>query len=383
MSPWRARFGRRDAPPPSVSAVVRQVRFSLKAAHAAEALLFFVAGSLAVRSATLVSRVSEADLREAWMLAGCTGLLCAAAWWLEHPVRLHATARALDERLRHHGALLTAFEIEQRRPAQAATSMEELLRRRVMTRLRRDEAVRALFPPLFLPLAAPTLAGLALVLLVDAQRAPGPAALDLLSLAEGLERALSAGEARQESAKPASAGEDEDEPAREASRLLSSLLRTQRGLPTTEEGWREAPLEWLDRLAELDARVAEAAERRPAGAVAERLEEARAWLDALRTGLRAQTPPKDEGTGQADGTAPGPQGTISPSAPARPTPMPPDPSLPPSSIASASALATDGEALGRQAGNWWPKEYDPVVERFVELSRAARAKSGGSGVGPR
>ena len=99
MSSWRARFGRRDAPPPSVTAVVRQVRFSLKAAHAAEALLFFVAGALAVRSATLVSRVWEADLREAWMLAGCTGLLCAAAWWLEHPVRLHATARTLDERV--------------------------------------------------------------------------------------------------------------------------------------------------------------------------------------------------------------------------------------------------------------------------------------------
>jgi hypothetical protein len=108
------------------------VRASLRATLAVECALLFIAALLLARSAALLSQAGEG----AWPAALLCGALCAAAWWLEHPLERAATARALDQRLRHHGALLLAYELEEKRAADGLNSMEALVRARVLERLR-------------------------------------------------------------------------------------------------------------------------------------------------------------------------------------------------------------------------------------------------------
>ena len=67
------------------------------------------------------------------------------------------------------------------------------------------------------------------------------------------------------------------------------------------------------------------------------------------------------GTGAGNLTGAAPDGTIS-------RPMA-DPAAPPAALPDAPPLAS----LGLQAGSFWPAEYDAVVERWIELSRAGEA----------
>ena len=53
--------------------------------------------------------------------------------------------------------------------------------------------------------------------------------------------------------------------------------------------------------------------------------------------------------------------------------MPSEPSVPPDLPTAPGAPSHAAPVLGLQAGNWWPGEYDGVVERWIELSRAAEA----------
>lgn len=377
MSPWRTRLARGEVAPHSVAGVVRGVRASLRATHAVEALLFFVAGAFLVRGATLLSSAAEPDPHEAWGLALLGGVLCAACWWLEHPVRVLDTARALDRRLRHHGALLTAFEIEERGPARPLTAMEELLRTRVLARLRPREALAALFPPLLLPVAAPTLAALALLLVVDARRAPRVETVDFAHLAEGLEQALAAGALGAPGASAPGAPGADSAPglSDEDARALAGLLRARASLPRSEEAWRRDPEGVEARLEALDRRVADLSAHVGEGELRRHLTEARTWLDALRMGLAAGVPgapgaDSGAGTGPGQGTAGTLEGTISrPDSAGDPTPMPPEPSAAP----PGAHLAPRAGALGLQAGPWWPAEYDGVVNGWIERTRAARA----------
>jgi hypothetical protein len=359
--------------PRSVEAVVRAVRASLRATHAAESALLFATGWLCARGALLSAPAADRAAVGAAFVELLCGALCAATWWLEHRVELGSTARELDRRLGHRGALATAFELEQSRMGELS-SMEELVRLRVLERLRTRQAVRAVFPSLLLPLGAPAVAALGLVLLTDAHRAALPAPADPVALAAGLARALALGTLEPETAGLEGAGEDGGL-SREQLERLGEVLRAPSALPRTIEEWTRAPEAVRERLAELDRRITDLArEVAPGSELRARLEEARTWLDALRTSSAASPggPSGTElagGSGTGGATKPPANGTISGSK--APTDVPPtprtiDPALPSTGAAGAAQL-------GLQAGNAWPSEYDDVIERWIELSRAAQA----------
>lgn len=379
MSAWHTRFARGDAHPRSVAALVNAVRTSLRATLALECGLLFVAAALLARAAALHSEVGTG----AWPLAFLCGALCAAAWWLEHSETRAQTARLLDRRLRHDGALMTAYELEERRAENGLSSMEQLVRVRVLARLHYAEALRAMFRPLFVPIGAPVVAALVLLLVEDARRGPPPVTADLGALVEGLARALEAAALGARDEPRASRDVADRQPAR---RILA--LRVQELSAAFARGAPAAPHE-AQRASELEARLADLDRRLSAllaGAEAEgplrdderkRLEEGRVWLDALRMGSRpepgAGAGAVADGTGSGLGTAAGADGTISPLR-SEPSSMQ-DVTSPTRSAAPVRAHASAAPVLGLQAGSFWPAEYDAVVARWVELSRAAPSAS--------
>lgn len=387
MSAWRERAERRVVRPSSVEAVVGAVFASLRATLLVECALLFLAGVWSARGAALLSRAGPGS----GLVLGLCGLLCALTWWLEHPLERAATARALDRRLRHHGALTTAYELERRSSGSARTAplrspleafsplnrMEQLVCARVLARLRFAEAFRALFPPLLVPVGAPLAAGLFLLLVVDAQRAAASAGVDLGALGAGLERAVSA----------AALDPGEAQPSRgELRRLLGEVQTLRTRLPDGAAPTEPERAVLAARLAELDRslgeRLASCAPDDPlARSQREHLEEARTWLDALRTGLAPGTEAGSLTGSEAVGTISPPDGSrpaADPTAPdspraspSAPGPMSRTPDPVPTAVPDDPA---SGEHLGVQAGTFWPAEYDAVVERWIELSRAARAR---------
>lgn len=338
--------------PRSVSSAVRAAQAGLRAARALECALFFGAGVLLTLGAERLSGL-QAD---AWNVALLCGALAAAAWWLEHPSRLVATARTLDGSLRHQGALALAFELEQTRAAHGLTAMEELVCARVRARLSVREAVRAVFPPLFLPLAAPAVAALFLLLVLDRRGGQEGPADDARSLVTGLERALPPG-LEPEGADRA-IGQAVDL-RREAQELRARLQASAQSPPGSVERARAAE-EARTLLERLDQQVARRLREPSASELRDRLDEARAWIDALRAAL-----PVGAGSGAvAGGTSPGNltgtpgDGTIS-----RPMPGP-------GALPRDARVTSPTTTLGLQAGSFWPPEYDAIVERWVELSRA-------------
>ena len=346
----------------SVRALVASVHAGLCAARALEAALLFLAAAWLARAAALLSG-SHGGV--GLVMALCGGL-CAGSWWLEHALDRRGTARVLDRRAGQRGALVTAFELEGR--SGKRTPMEELVRARVLAGLRSGQALRAVLPSFSVPAGATLAAGLALLFVLDARRAPAPDAADPRALAAGLERALALPSDAPETAEV----EPELRRVRSDAHALAARLATSAG---DEAG--EPELVALDRrLAELLARVT------PAGELAARLGEARTWLAALRAELHptpdgatpdGATPedavdPHPDGSGAGDLTAGVARGTItgslsapgSMSTPPTPAPAPGDAPDP------ASALH-----LGVQAGSAWPREYDAVVGRWIELSRTA------------
>ena len=238
---------------------------------------------------------------------------------------------------------------------------------RVLARLRLDEAVRALFPPLFVPVAAPVAAALLLFFVREAQPVGEPVAVDYSALASGLERALSMSTLTTESA--GLAGEDEDGGLSSAqAQEIFSALHARSTLPFQAEDWRRDPAGLAAKVTALDAELSELLARvERESELAEHIEAARPWLDALRAGLAAEAAtaggPGSAGQAGSGGTN---QGTIGGSSPARASSAP----APNPSIASEPGPAP---GLGTQAGTWWPAEYDGLVARWVELSRAERS----------
>ncbi|MEQ1895372.1 MAG: hypothetical protein ABL998_22775 [Planctomycetota bacterium] len=346
--------------PASVRAVVSSVRLGLLLACAAESLLVGLAAALILCAAAAASGLA---LDAVTGLAVLCGLCAAASWWLEHPVAGERTARELDLRLRHHGALATAYELEGR--AQALAPLEELVQARVLARLRLDEAVRALFPPLFVPVAAPAAAALLLFFVREARPAQEPVAIDYGALAGGLEQALAMSTLTSEST--GVEGEDQDGglSGAQATEILAAL-HARAKLPFQAEDWRRDPAALAAKVDALDAELAALGARvERESELAAHLEAARPWLDALRAALAAEAGPAgasgSPGQAGSSGTA---QGTIGGSSPAGTSST----SVPNPSIASEPGPAP----LGTQAGTWWPAEYDGLVARWVELSRAER-----------
>ena len=243
--------------------------------------------------------------------------------------------------------------------------MEELIRRHVLARLHVPRALRSTLPSLVLPVSAPVASALLLMVAIEARPAPVVATVAAEGLIGGFQLALARAELHQAGVELAGADLARiQEEVAELRALLSAL-------PAAEAEWTQASVQEriaarasltdLDRhLAELAARVAPASEPRA------ELEEARAWLDALRMGLNAPSDPiqglPGAGSGTDDLTSARADGTISRPFPDESKVMPSEPITQPAREPSA--------ALGLAQGNWWPAEYDQVVARWVESSRA-------------
>lgn len=317
---------------------MRYVRRGLDAARIGEALCFGAAAGWATATAAIVSGAAPGV--ELLALSGSLGVCTALTWVLGARTSEARLVRRLDDGLRFGGALVTAFEAE--RDARDG-SVVRLLEERVRTRLRRDEALRSVLPPVSPPVVV-LLASVALWL--AAGRVPaGEPPVDVAALVEGARLRVSA--------------------ARGAA--LEELEAGQ--LPSEEiEAWKEAlaQLERLDLeagpqgLEALDATLAERVPRAAAHpALAEPLAEARAQLDAARAELERRQPtvaPNEPGpvtrgdgeltNGAGNGTMPG---SIDP------VEVPEFAPAQPSSGAERAAWTT-----------WWPDEYDALVRGWVD-----------------
>jgi len=345
------------APASSVGAVVRTARAGLRAARLLECALFFAAGAFLARGAALTSGAENGAEDGAWSMAFLCGALAAASWWLEHPSALDATARKLDARLGHGGALALAFELEERGSARPLGLLEELVVSRVRTTLRAGAALRAVLPSFFVPLAAPVVAGLVLLLVMDRRGAGEERTGDLRALGAAVERALASGLG------PA-AGEPgrKELELREAVHELCGRLEAFTAASAAPGERRRAADEARASLERLDGLVAEIGRGEGRGERGESTREARSRIDALRAAL-ASGAGGDSGEETSTGPLTGApaDGTIS-------RPMSGQGALP-----APDPATTPTTALGLQAGSFWPREYDEVVARWIELSRAAQS----------
>jgi hypothetical protein len=383
---WRERDLRGDeGPAGSVSSVVHHARRGLGAARAGEAALFgatalCLALAAAVRAGAGLGRV------DAWVAAAACAACAGLAWWIEHRRTPAEIARRLDERLRHQGALVTAFEEEHRvAPAGSAPAspLGAVLIAHVLARLRRREALRALRPGLALPVAAPLAGAAVLALALQLARVEPPASPlaavsgGLVGRVEGtLRGVLGAGDAGDVDL--AVVGE-----LRGAVGEARALANAVAGV----EAKKPAPPDLDARLAALDRKLADLATAERGPDLRAEISAARSWLDALRRGLGAEPPAADpEGApepgpaGVDPGTADpavasgGGDGTMSGStSPAgggdAPSALPPDAGA----GAGGGELSAGGAAeTGAADGTWWPAAHDEIVRRWLERVRAAR-----------
>lgn len=356
--------GGHGSPPTSITSVVRHAHLALAVARWGESFLFLAAGLCLTLAAAALSGAAL-DRPGAWVVAALGGLCAGAGWGIEHFQRPAAVARELDRRLRHQGGLLTAFELERE---QVVTPMALLVVRRECARLRTREAVRVMFPPLALPVAAPLVGAALLALALSRSQPELPAALDLGQLTRGMLAAV--GSAYEDGLNADGDGSLESGVGREVMDAVREIQRLEQLAGALQERPAEAreELERLDRrLAELTPRLARDPE------LAGRVDAARNWLDAALMGLEdagssaGQSPGSgpDLTAGSADGTmassAGGGAGGADPSGPDVPAGGE-------DAAQSRPELPFAGEA-GTTAESWWPPEYDGIVAGWIELRR--------------
>ena len=374
-SGWRERDlkGGHGEPPSSVRAVVERTRLGLVAARAAESFLLAVSAAATTMAVLVLEAPGPPSLAslDSWCLALVAGAFCGAGWHLEHRLDAFEVARALDRRLRHQGGLVTAFELENRG---ADAPMARLLVARVLFRLRAGEALRSMFPPLAVPVAAPILGIGLLAFALEEGRVRSDAGAALSEFTLGMAEALELVEAGVLVSDP-----DTDRPRREhADRVLAAARRARdlarRSASLAErpdEAWRElGALD--DELADLTARLVD----RPA--LREGLEQARAWAAAARMGLDPEAGASGVAAGNGAVASGGEEGTMSGSQPrgTEPDPgaAPPIEAVDPEHPDSSSGAGSDDpdpwspQEVGT-IGSYWPPEYDGVVSGWIELRR--------------
>jgi len=336
-----------------VASVVRRTRLGLSAARWGESVLLGVA---AMCLTLAVARIEGAgpDSLEIWAVALLAGAFAGAAWRLAHRLDEHGVARAIDRRLRHRGALVTAFEIEERN---VQTPLARILCARVLGRLRTREALQALAPPIVLPLVAPLAAVALLALALERGRADGTAGpVDMRAAVEELEGlTLQALTARDE-------GAVDTETVGE----LLTLRRRVESLAAAVARGDEAPETTLAEVEALDRELGALAPRvRREPEIAGMLEAVRPYLDAARMGLSSpgEEPGAGEGgiggdSGGASLTEGGEHGTMSGSDV-------------PGAVADPGDLRDEraGSEAGSIAGSWWAADYDDIVARWIEILR--------------
>ncbi len=357
-----------------MTSVVRRVHASLLFARAGESVLLGAASALSVAAAAVAGGRAPLE-RDVVLLAFLTALACALAWALEHRLRAEDVARKIDRRLRHQGGLVTAYELEGRA---ADSDMAKLVRERVLRRLRFAEALRALFPSLFLPVAAPLVGAFCLVLAVESARRPESAAVDLAGLGEGLSGHL-AGLA----ADVLEAGEDGALDPSEVAALLAVRNEALALAGKLAAGASEPEL--AEQLEQLDRDIADLAPTLAARPELDRsLGDARTWADAARMELERRRPGGGDGVTGSDAPAV-PGADAAQAAPVAPAlvgdaangTMAGSPSEAPG-LTDGRGAATEGARqtggrpeTGTTAGVHWPRQHDAVVRLWVEARRRA------------
>ncbi|MEM7306743.1 MAG: hypothetical protein AAF682_08735 [Planctomycetota bacterium] len=357
--------------------MVRHAWFGLSAARWGESVLLGVSALCLVLSAGALGGVALGRV-DLWIAAVLGGLLCASSWKLEHRVAPHEVARRIDRKLRHQGALVTAYELELREEAQAP--LARLLLGRVLSRLRRRDALRAVLPPLALPVAAPLLAATALAVALQLTRSE-PEVPSLTGVARGLIEGLEGVQV--------AAIESEGTPLETARQAQAALAQARQLARDLEQLREEDPEAALRRVEELDRKLAalgDEAARTPE--LGRSLTESRSWLDAVRqvlqrehaaAGTEPEAPdePADgggaggEGAG-GGGVTGGPEdGTMSGSTPLDATSGEGGGDGPSTGEGRPVPAARGAVESGSSAGAWWPAEYDDVVRRWLERTRDA------------
>ncbi len=336
-------------------------------ARSAEGVLFGCAAAFALVASAVISGVQRGEL-QLWIVGGMGFVFAAIAWRLEHRKGAVQIARALDRRLRFSGALFTAFELETR--VQSGGSLGALERHvcdRVLERLRPLEAMRAMFPPLVLPIAAPVLAAGFLILTLEDARPQEAVDVDIAALSSGMLGAVGrlgtdALNAREEGMLSVA---DTEELLAVYNGLKDLDRRLARGRRIDAQDRERA----LNDLEALEGDLARLVGRLKGDAELQgRLETARNYLEAVRSGLGGGA---GEASSGADGTESkqpnrfspsteaGREGTIlgsssptgKPTTPAGPDPVP-------------RALESASEFVG--AGRFWPESYDRLISGWVE-----------------
>lgn len=364
--------GSHGPPPVSVTAVVRHVHLALAAARWGESVLFLVAGLCVTLAAAAVSGASL-ERWDVWAAALLGGACAGLSWGIEHFEKPLDVARALDSRLRHLGGLVTAYELENRGER---TSMAGLVIDRTRARLRAREAVRALFPPLALPVAAPLLGAGLLALALESRKPDVPEQLDLAAWTRGMVAAL--GSSYDDALNADEDGSLDGATARDVIRVVNRLEDLERRAATLQERPDDAlrELRTVDEaLAELTPRLAGQPE------LAQRMEAARNWLDTARMGLAAAAGAGPEGgpEGGAGGTetAAAGEGTMAGSTErgeGAAGVVAPDAGGVEGGPPETGAVVPAAADAGTTAESWWPAEYDRIVASWIELRRRAPAE---------
>ncbi len=360
---WRERDLRQaQGPvPATVGSVVQRTHFALGGARLGEGVLIGV-GAMMITLAAHALAGGDAQHVEAWFVALLCGALCGITWRMEHRQSSHDVARALDDRLRHQGGLVTAYELE----AQADNSpMGRLLVSRVLVRLRTREALRAMFPPLALPVAAPIL-GVACLALALEFAPREDEAVEISGLATGMAATLDAVERE---LLDAGAG---DGLAHDVERELLAIARQARDVQRRADRGQADPKEVERALDELEGALHDVAPKVAQDARMRALvDDARNWLDAARMEVASAA----DGSGAEGGAGAGADeagGSSAPPGAGSVTPAAPDGTMstPPDSAVESMSPQARGDS-GTVAGRTWPAEYDAIVAGWIESRRRA------------
>lgn len=373
-SSWREKDlrGHPEKRPASVSFVVHRTVRALSMARLGESVLLGLAAAFVLLASALRVGVDRADAQGIFV-AGFGGLLAASAWWLEHRTDARRVARTLDRRLRYQGGLVTAYGIERSSGTGAPErAMERLVCEAVLARLRPAEAVRAMFPPLLLPIAAPVLAAGFLLTTVEQARPGAARSVDVGRLTSAMVEAVGALgvdtlEARQ-------SGRLTPGDAEDLLGLWNRLKDLDRRLAAGQDP-SSAELSGVDEVCRSIEEDLSRLVRRTGGApeLRERLGTARNYLEAVRSGLGeiqgggalAEGPRAPNGSPSSTGE--GSKGTMSGSSL-----LTEDSANASTPFATASAVPGEFGVEVAGPGLFWPAAYDLLVARWVEARRSAQ-----------
>jgi len=343
-----------------VDGVVVHVQKGLFAARMAEAVLVLAAG-FGLTLSVAVHSGAEPFHAETLTVALIAATLVGATWFYAHRIAAHAIARDLDLHLRHQGGLVTAWELEARGDM---GPFALLTVRRVLRKLRPGDAMRALLPPIWLPLAAPLLAAvLVSEVLEDSREAPPPPRLQGLAtgLVEGVEALQREYSLAVEEGRAGSADTGDVTLGREVAGLVSAArdLDRKAGEPGVAASEVKERAQALDRtLSSLIQRLAADPVLRTA------LREARVHSSAVGDALGNGASSGADTTSMAtlDGSGAGDEyGESATGSDIMVDSTPP----------RKGQERADAKERGTVSGPWWSPAYDGVVEHWVEARRKA------------